>query len=105
MPTNKKLHCCEMMRRSIDSKCNQHKNIEDCPDNIIRFVSKFNEYGIAIRDRGSAISLIKYCPWCGKRLPNSMRNKWFDELQEMGLDPWKDKIPTKYQTAKWYSKK
>jgi len=95
------MHCCEIMRNAIDSKCLEHPNLDDCPDNIIQFISKFNEYGIPIRDGGSSKITIKFCPWCGKKLPESMRDKWFNEMESRGIDPWSDDIPKEFETGEW----
>ena len=72
-----------------------------------RFLFKFNEYGIPIHDgeNGKITSYIKiqYCPWCGKKLPDSLREKWFDELEKLGYDdPLNDDIPEKFKSDKWY---
>jgi hypothetical protein len=43
-------------------------------DEIMYFFEKFNEYLIPVHDGGSSGILIRYCPWCGKRLPDSTRD-------------------------------
>ncbi|MFB3887759.1 MAG: hypothetical protein ACE144_21275 [Thermodesulfobacteriota bacterium] len=42
-------------------------------DKIVYFFKKYNEYLIPVHDGGSSGILIWYCPWCGKRLPESKR--------------------------------
>lgn len=54
--------CCEMMAENIASE-----------DGIICYWEKFREYGIPVRDGGSSMIRIRYCPWCGKPLPSSLR--------------------------------
>lgn len=44
---------------------------------------------------------IYFCPWCGERLPQSQRDKWFDELEALGIDPMNEPYPEKYKTAEW----
>ena len=82
-------------------KLNSSTNF-DKVDSPIVYTEKFDEYGLKIKDGGSSSILIEFCPWCGEKLPNSKRDKWFDEIDQLGINPWKDKIPTKYQTDKWF---
>ena len=63
---------------------------------------KFREYGLRILDGGTSQIPVNYCPWCGKKLPTSLRDKWFAELKALKIDPGADKIPEKYQTDEWY---
>lgn len=39
------------------------------PDVVIWKFDSTGVYGIPIRNGGSAIIVIEYCPWCGIRLP------------------------------------
>ncbi|MEW6619280.1 MAG: hypothetical protein AB1422_08095 [bacterium] len=69
-------HCCKMM--------NFHINHED---KIIQYWSKFREYVIKIPEvLGGGGLVMNYCPWCGKKLPKSLRDKIFEENQKKGLD-------------------
>ncbi|MCM3721519.1 DUF6980 family protein [Solibacillus isronensis] len=60
--------CCEYMDYHANFNCDIHKNPYDCPDNIIIFYEKSNDYGIIIHDGGSSRIEINFCPWCGKKL-------------------------------------
>ena len=50
------------------------------PDFPLVYNDKFREYGIPIQDRGSSIILISFCPFDGAKLPDSLRDEWFDRL-------------------------
>lgn len=86
-------HCCEYMDENINKS-----------DIGIKFFAKFREYGISYLDGGTAIQEIKYCPWCGYELPNSLREQWFEKLEELGLEPDSPNIPEDYLTEAWYCK-
>lgn len=87
-------HCCQEMERAITLDCEQHKDIYSCPDVLVQYIPKFDEYGILIHDGGSAAIGIKFCPWCGITLPESKRDEWFDALEELGFnDPAEQDIP------------
>lgn len=73
------------------------------PEMPIRFVPKFREYGIDIQDGGSSYKLIAFCPWCGRKLPSSLRDQWFDRLESLGIDPAEGAIPEEYRGSDWYS--
>lgn len=91
------------MEFQVTYKCNQHPDPFSCPDNLIYYSEKFDEYGIIIHDGGPSFSKISHCPWCGFKLPESKRDRWFDELEAQGFDdPFEQEIPSKYTTGEWY---
>jgi hypothetical protein len=59
------------MAEAVSHKCDQHADEFDCPDNLIHY-SATRGYGIIIHDGGTAICGIRFCPWCGERLPESV---------------------------------
>ncbi len=63
-------YCCDDMKRHIETKFEVHKNPFDCPDSLIHFSKKGQDYGLIIHDGGSSFISINYCPWCGKKLSN-----------------------------------
>jgi hypothetical protein len=71
-------------------------------DVLVAYIPKFDEYGIPVHDGGTSMVEIAFCPWCGTRLPGSKRDRWFDELQQRGIDPLSDHIPGEYQDESWY---
>ena len=71
--------------------------------NSVIFVAKFREYGVRVLDGGTSYLVMKYCPWCGAKLPESKRAEWFDAIERLGLDPVnEDSIPGQFKTADWY---
>ncbi|KOT56774.1 MULTISPECIES: DUF6980 family protein [Streptomyces] len=94
-------HCCEMMQSQVDWSCDEHSSAFDCPDALVLFIPKYREYGLIVHDGGSAKVGIGFCPWCGKRLPESQRDNWFDELESRGIDPDEDEIPAEFQDDRW----
>ena len=72
--------CCAMMESNVTFDTNT------LPDDRTVFYSKrFDEYMIPLKDGVSGIC-IAYCPWCGQKLPESKRGRWFEELDEMGIE-------------------
>jgi hypothetical protein len=84
-------HCCEDMRR----------NLERSEIGVV-FIAKYREYGIRYRDGGTSYQEISYCPWCGGRLPSSLRERWLHELSLLGLEPGDEKIPEDFASEAWY---
>lgn len=70
----------------------------------ITYIGKFREYGILILDGGSAFQEITFCPWCGSKLPDSLRDRWFeivfDELELDGVDD--PKLPKYMLSDLWW---
>ena len=58
---------------------------------------------MSICDGGHSSYNIKFCPFCGEKLPASKRDQWFDELVAMGFDSplFDDDIPEKYKSVAW----
>ncbi len=91
------------MSEAVASTCEQHAHRFDCPDCLIDYSLLFDEYGIIVHDGGSSSMTIAFCPWCGTRLPESKRDRWFDELAALGFDePLEQDIPEGFRTVAWY---
>ena len=86
-------HCCPDMQYMVEEE-----------NNSIIFVPQYREYGVPIRDGGSSYLLVKFCPWCGAKLPDSLRNEFFDILEKLGIDyPCsKNKLPEAMRSEKWW---
>jgi hypothetical protein len=95
-------HCCEEMGRQVASACDVHADRFDCPDAVVEYLPKFDEYGIIVHDGGASMIGIKFCPWCGKKLPASKRDEWFAELARRGVDPDSTQMPSDLQTDEWW---
>lgn len=59
------VHIAEQVTRKLVST---ESDAFDDPDVVIWKFESSGEYGIPIRDGGSSISVIEYCPWCGIHL-------------------------------------
>ncbi len=57
------------MRRELNHRCDQHPDPFDCADNLVHYSPKTKEYGLIIHDGGSSYLVIRFCPWCGAKLP------------------------------------
>lgn len=97
-------NCCEELEQATVN-CKQHHLAETCPDKVISYIPKFDEYGVLIQDGGTSMLTIKYCPWCGHQLPESRRDEWFDTLEKIGFDdPGEQDIPKEFTSDAWYRK-
>ncbi|MGG1220530.1 hypothetical protein ABE236_24085 [Priestia endophytica] len=63
-----KKHCCDDMEYHANFKCDIHKTPFECPDHLILFDKKYNDYGLIVHDGGSSTIEMSFCPWCGKKL-------------------------------------
>lgn len=98
-------HCCEYMNENV---LDLYNSIDKSDENkVVYFCPSVREYGIPVRESNpSSYIVIEFCPWCGKRLPTSKRDEWFDELEGLGYDdPFIQEIPSKYKTDEWYKGK
>lgn len=91
-------HCCMTMHYELLS---DYKTLAYSP--------KWREYGVIIPN-SSTIMLMDYCMFCGKKLPLSLRNKWFDVLEEeyrldVSISNYKKKVPAEFLTDEWWKKR
>jgi hypothetical protein len=94
------------MTEAVDYRCGQRPDPFECPDCLIYYEARFDEYGIIIHDGGHSYTLIDSCPFCGTRLPESKRDEWVKQLEAMGFaDPWLDDIPPPFRTDRWFRPK
>ena len=101
-----KPHCCDQMTEHANFTCADCVDPYECPDTLISYISRFDEYGIIIHDGGTSSISISYCPWCGTKLPDSKRDLWFATLEEMGFDdPCEQDIPKEFETDEWLKKR
>ena len=62
-------HYCERMEEGLKFNCSQHKDAFECPDSLLYYSDRENEYDLIVHDGGTSYIVIRYCPWCGSRLP------------------------------------
>ncbi|GAA1526044.1 hypothetical protein GCM10009678_04300 [Actinomadura kijaniata] len=93
--------CCELMAEQVEHECEHHPDRFTCPDALVYYSAKFDEYGLIIHDGSSSVSRIRFCPWCGAKLPPSQRAAWFAALESRGIDLWKDEVPPEFETDAW----
>ncbi len=96
-------YCCEMMKRNVFCECN-----ENAGDKTIFYSKRFDEYMIPVSEDGLSGICIAYCPWCGQKLPESKRERWFEELDEMEIEFSlfdTEQVPPSYLSDDWWKHK
>lgn len=97
-------HCCDDMIRAVSFSCSVHQDRFDCPDVLVQYLPKFDEYGIIVHDGGTSVSGIRFCPWCGTQLPQSKRDRWFDEMARRGIDEDSEDVPLEFRSDEWWQR-
>ena len=83
------------------SAAGERNHMDEHPQNAwntVQYDARFDEYWIKA---GDARQSLFYCPWCGEKLPPTQRDRWFDEVEALGLDPWNDEVPDRFRSAAW----
>jgi len=94
---------CVHIAYRVTFECSEHDDPWDCPDCVLVYSGKFDEYGIPVRDGGPSMISIQFCPWCGVELPRSRRDQWFETLAALGYrDPEDENIPEAFQSEEWW---
>ena len=94
------MYCCEMMKHNVSCECK-----ECVGDKTIFYSKRFDEYMIPVSEDGLSGICIAYCPWCGQKLPESKRERWFEELDEMGIEFSlfdTEQVPEPYLSDEWW---
>ena len=70
---------------------------------MLDWIARWDEYRIPMSYDGYAATLIRHCPWCGHKLPDSKRSLWYERLKSLGYsDPGNDDIPDEFETDAWW---
>src|SRR5262249_50463131 len=94
-------HCCRDMAFAISRP---HLTPHQGPDRVVDWIASWNEYRIPIPDDGYSSTIIRFCPWCGSRLPASRHEECYRVLPGMGYsDPGgEDDIPPEFESDRWW---
>jgi len=98
-PPEQRTFCCEAMSAALAFHCDQHADPFECGDGLIVYNEVLDEFGLIVHNGGQCYVLIEACPWCATRLPESQRDRWFDEIEAKGLT--EETAPAEYFTAAW----
>lgn len=61
------------------------------------------EFGLMVFDGGPAIQTFSFDPFSGKKLPESLRDRWYDDLDARGIDPHGETpLPEGYGDETWW---
>lgn len=92
-------HCCKLIEKFLED-----------PRINIYYSPKFREYVTHLLN-SPAKQCYFYCPWCGKKLPDSLRDEYFESLEkEYGIDDPFDKkqakqVPEEFKSDEWWKKR
>lgn len=83
--------CCERLDASLKAR-----------KSVLLSLPKVREFGLRVLDGGSSCITLLFCPYCGSKFPESLSDRWFEEIERLGLEPGDAAIPDKYRTAEWW---
>lgn len=93
-------YCCTFMQNSIND-----------PRIPLGYSPIMREYYINMNNAQYMIQEIFYCPWCGNKLPGSLRDEYFNILaREYHIEPDldiknNDRIPLEFKSDEWWKKR
>jgi len=93
-----KNHCCDHMVYALEDY-----------QKLLNYDAKYREYGLKIPGHTGCL-IMDYCPFCGVKLPSSLRKQWGytlrnDYLLEDPIEKDKSKIPQEFLTDQWWKKR
>ena len=93
-------HCCEQMRAHVQAVSEPAALV--AADRAVLYDLVFDEYCLAGQGMTLSAEVLTWCPWCGRRLPPSKRERWFDELAREGLGPDDPDLDERFRTDAWW---
>ena len=93
-------HCCLQMAYYISRpvECESQG-----ANRVVDWIKPWDEYRIPVSYDGNSSTLIAYCPWCGAKLPESKRERWYETLHQLGYDdPSEQVIPEEFDSDLWW---
>jgi len=96
MKNKENKHCCDEMNFHLSEK-----------EKIILYLPEFREYSIRVGN--NILQNINFCPWCGNKLPESLREEYFDTLDNMGIETdifeRANVVPEEFKSDEWWKKR
>jgi hypothetical protein len=87
---------------TLPHACQAMEAILEAAESALAYDPALREYSIAYLS-DSSVQLIEYCPFCGAKLPESLRDEWFERLAALGFDdPWIQDIPDEFRDDRWW---
>ena len=104
---DKKEFCCEEMFFHL------FRSEKNASELHFDYYPVFREYFIDYKEEcGGGIQLINYCSWCGKMLPSSLREEFFNTLEKeykietsIGGYKGREDIPQEFKSDEWWKKR
>jgi hypothetical protein len=96
-------HCCLEMAYAISHPVEvAHQG----PNRVLDWVASWNEYLIPVAHDGYSSTQIRYCPFCSRELPPSLKKQWYQALYAMGYAaPSEQDIPSEYDSDVWWRRR
>ncbi|SCA91938.1 hypothetical protein LP2241_30127 [Pseudolactococcus piscium] len=96
------MHQCKEMNKVIFVN---HQDFDN-EAKMVEYDKKFDECGFPVRDGGGSKVTINYCPWCGKKLPESKLDDYMAILETLDIYGIGDeKIPDELKRDDWWEKR
>ena len=65
-----------------------------------------HRYNVVDGSKLESYDVISFCPITGKKLPKSLRDLFFDEIEALGFTSSQDEgLPAKYKNADWWTER
>ena len=94
------MFCCDMMARNVFCADAKEKK-------SVFYSRRFDEYMLPESDGSGSGILLSFCPWCGNKLPESKRMRWFEKLDALGIEFSlldTEQVPPEYLSDDWWKK-
>lgn len=89
--------------------CEAMETVFDDIRYMIAYIPWTREYGIRrvsidreLNYQPIRMMKIDYCPWCGTKLPESLKSRWMEEMEKVGRTPNDPNLPQKFLSDAWW---
>lgn len=98
--------CCTMLDDIIQSKEYLIGYSPMFREFYMTLLDSRNDVGFFVGKQSRPMQCLNWCPFCGAKLPSSLRTEWHDILNDMGIEEplFKDEhcVPDDFTTDKWW---
>jgi hypothetical protein len=92
-------YCCEHMRDAVEGE-----HFAGKPP-VVLYTPKWRLYGLVIGGNPDDQFILVYCPFCGKKLPESLWLEHDTFIRDRATGKPFNPIPEEFQTDEWWKKR